>query len=204
MPENAVVYIVDDDSSVRDGLQMLFESAGHKVAAFADAENFLQGFDRETPCCVILDLQMPGTGGLEVQELLAQEEIPPPVIFLTGHGNVPSAVGALKKGAIDFFQKPLADAEQLLNRVGEAIRLNRDARAEATQRAKYRQLLDRLTPRETEIMGLICNGKANKVIAIELGISERTVELHRAHIMQKLGIHTVAELVMLQGNIEDF
>ncbi|MEJ2761271.1 MAG: response regulator [Gammaproteobacteria bacterium] len=201
MAGEATVFIVDDDAAVREGLQMLFESAGYTVAAFADAEAFLRAYDPQTPCCLILDLRMPATSGLELQELLGREDAPPPIIFLTGHGSVPTAVKALKGGAVDFFQKPIADEQQLLDRVAEALRRDLDTRAAAARRAGARRLFEQLTPREVEVMEQICDGKANKVVAIELGISERTVELHRSHVMQKLGLRSVAELIRFRDDL---
>ncbi|HKK15105.1 MAG TPA: response regulator [Gammaproteobacteria bacterium] len=203
MKQQARVYIVDDDSGVRDGLQMLFESAGHTVSAFSTAEKFLQCYEPGAPCCLVLDLRMPGFSGLQLQELLARQELPPPIIFLTGHGNVPAAVKALKAGAMDFFQKPVINEQQLLDRVNEAIRQDCEARAEAIKREDFKQLLEQLTPREMEVMERVCEGEANKVIGIELGISERTVELHRAHMMKKLGVHSVAELIHFRDSFRD-
>lgn len=203
MKQEPVVFIVDDDSAVRDGLQMLFESAGHVVSAFADAEAFLEHYNPEQPGCLILDIRMPNISGLQLQEKLVRQGIPPAIIFLTGHGNVPTAVKALKGGAIDFFQKPIADEQQLLDRVAEALRRDCDIRAEAIKRARAKESVVRLTPRELDVMEHICAGKANKVIAIDLGISERTVELHRAHVMQKLGVRSVAELIRFRDSLQD-
>lgn len=194
----SVVYLVDDDEAVRHGLGMLLESVGHDVRAFAAADEFLANFEAEGPACLILDLRMPAIGGLELQELLAERGLHPPIIFLTGYGNVSAAVKALKGGAIDFFQKPVDDEQLLLDRVQEALRLDAASRSEASQRAEARALLDQLTPRETQVMELMCQGKANKVIAIELDISERTVELHRAHLMKKLGIRSIPDLIRLK------
>jgi len=199
----AMVYIVDDDEAVREGLQLLFESGGYAVIACADAGAFLQQYDPQRSCCLILDLRMPAVSGLELQEQLARQDPPPPIIFLTGHGSVPTAVKALQSGAVDFFQKPIADEQQLLDRVAEAVRRDADARAAAGRRAEARRLLEQLTPRETEVMEQICDGKANKVIAINLGISERTVELHRSRVMQKLGMRSVAELIRLRNSLGD-
>lgn len=202
MIANATVYIVDDDEAVREGLQLLFESGGYAVSACADAETFLQEYDAGRPGCLILDLRMPAVSGLELQERLARLDPPPPIIFLTGHGSVPTAVKALQGGAVDFFQKPIADEQQLLDRVAEALRRDTDARAAAGRRAEARRLLEQLTPREAEVMEQICDGKANKVVAIDLGISERTVELHRSRVMQKLGMRSVAELIRFRDSLE--
>lgn len=204
MKQEPTVFIVDDDSSVREGLQMLLESAGHRVSVFVDAKSFLKYYEPGIPGCLVLDLQMPSVNGLELQELLSEKGMPPPIIFLTGHGNVPTAVRALKKGAIDFFQKPIADEQQLLDRVAEAIRQDCEVRDEAAKCTEAKKRFECLTPRETEVMEHICMGKANKVIGIDLGISERTVELHRSHVMQKLGIRTVAELIRFRDRLREF
>ena len=201
MNADAMVYVVDDDDAVREGLQLLFESGGYAVTACADAETFLQHYDAGRPGCLILDLRMPAVSGLELQEQLSRQDPPPPIIFLTGHGSVPTAVKALQGGAVDFFQKPIADEQQLLDRVAEALRRDQAARAAAGRRAEARELLGQLTPRETEVMEQICDGKANKVIAIDLGISERTVELHRSRVMQKLGMRSVAELIRFRDSL---
>lgn len=190
-----VVFIVDDDAGVREGLGMLLESAGYRVIACPSAESFFQHYDHDAPCCLVLDLQMPVTGGLELQEILAARGQHPPIIFLTGHGDVPAAVKALKQGAVDFFQKPLADEQGFLDRVRYSIRLASDARDLAARKSEIQKRLAVLTPRERQVMEQICAGKANKVIAIEFGISERTVELHRSRMMRKLGVRSVAELM---------
>lgn len=197
-PSDSLVYIVDDDEAVRHGLRLLLESVGHQVQDFGTAEDFLANYHADRPGCLILDIRMPSVSGLELQEILAERDSHPPIIFLTGHGNVPTAVKALKGGAIDFFQKPINDEQQLLDRVYEALRIDAASHDEAGQRAEAEELLARLTPRETEVMALMCQGKANKVIAIDLEISERTVELHRAHVMKKLGIRSIPELIRLK------
>lgn len=197
-PSDSLVYIVDDDEAVRHGLRLLLESVGHQVQDFGTAEDFLANYHADRPGCLILDIRMPSVSGLELQEILAERDSHPPIIFLTGHGDVPTAVKALKGGTIDFFQKPINDEQQLLDRVSEALRVDATSQDEAGQRAEAEELLARLTPRETEVMALMCQGKANKVIAIDLEISERTVELHRAHVMKKLGIRSVPDLIRLK------
>ncbi|MEX2488524.1 MAG: response regulator [Pseudomonadales bacterium] len=194
----SVVYLVDDDEAVRHGLGMLLETVGHEVRAFGSADDFLANYEADRPACLILDIRMPSVSGLELQEVLAERGLHPPIIFLTGYGNVPAAVKALKGGAIDFFQKPVDDEQLLLDRVQEALQLDVASRGEASKRAEARTLLDQLTPRETQVMELMCQGKANKVIAAELEISERTVELHRAHLMKKLGIRSIPDLIRLK------
>lgn len=197
----AKVCIVDDDADARFGLKLLLESAGHTVEAFASAEDFLVYFDPGSPTCLILDLQMPAIDGLDLQKRLRKQARTPPIIFLTGHGSVPSAVEALKQGAVDFFQKPVADDQLLLDRIAEAIRQDMSSIAAMNKRNRASELLSQLTTRETEVMNLICQGKANKVIAIDLGISERTVELHRGHMMRKLGVRSVPELIELKSSL---
>lgn len=193
------VCIVDDDADARYGLKLLLESAGHTVEEFDNAADFLDHFEPGSPTCLILDLQMPTISGLDLQERLAEQALTPPIIFLTGHGSVPSAVKALKQGAVDFLQKPVTDDQVLLDRVKEAISRDVDAIAALNKRNLALERLSQLTPRETEVMDLICEGKANKVIAIDLGISERTVELHRGHAMRKLGVRSVPELIEIKN-----
>lgn len=202
MKNESRVYIVDDDMAVREGLQMLFESAGHNVSTFANANSFLENYDSKIPCCLILDIHMPNINGLELQKMLAQQDAPPPIIFLTGHGSVSRAVRALKNGAVEFFQKPVIDENQLLTRVAEIIQQDINTRAEAARRSEIRKRIEKLTPRETEIMELIYKGKSNKIIAIDLGISKRTVELHRTHVMKKIDVRSVTELIRLLDNLK--
>lgn len=199
LASDTTVCIVDDDADARFGLRLLLESAGHQVQEFASAADFLDYFEPGSPTCVILDLQMSTVSGLDLQRRLAEQTLTPPIIFLTGHGSVPSAVAALKQGAVDYFQKPVTDDRLLLDRVAEALRQDMASISDMRNRNRVTALLSQLTPRETEVMNLICEGKANKVIAIDLGISERTVELHRGHMMRKLGVRSVAELMELKN-----
>ena len=194
-----IVYVVDDDDDARFGVKLLLESAGHKVAEFEDGACFLAEYKPGPPACLILDINMPHINGLELQEHLARDGVELPIIFLTGHADVPAAVQALKGGAVDFLQKPVGDAGQLLALVDDALLQNASYQQEAAQRSDAKALAAMLTPREAEIMALICDGQANKVIAIDLGISERTVELHRGRLMKKLGVRSVAELIRLNG-----
>jgi len=183
---------------------MLFESAGLAVSAHATADDMLDGYDATVPACLILDLAMPGRGGLELQEMLLARGFNPPIIFLTGHGDVPAAVKALKRGAVDFMQKPVVDTQALLDRVQSAIVMDGMRLLHDTTRRRALDRLATLTPREREVIEGVVAGKANKVLAIELGISERTVELHRGRGMHKLEVHSVAELVRLHqdtGNL---
>jgi FixJ family two-component response regulator len=193
-----LVYVVDDDAAVRDALSMLLAGAGFEVVACENGDAFLGRYDPARPCCLLLDVCMPGTGGLELQSHLAGHECPPPIIFLTGHADVPTAVTALKQGAVDFFEKPLSDHDGLIRRVEEAIAQHRRRLDEEGRRAAARARLEQLTPREREVFDRICAGQPNKVVAIELGISERTVELHRSRLMRKLNVRSVAELVRMR------
>lgn len=191
------VCIVDDDDDARFGLKLLLETAGYLVEDFDSAASFLEEYTPGLPTCLILDLHMPSISGLELQEKLAERDMMPPIIFLTGHGSVPSAVQALKSGAVDYLQKPVANDNLLLDRVSEAIRQHKNTLAALRQRNQALARLSELTPRETQVMDLICEGMANKVIAVELGISERTVELHRGRVMHKLEVRSVPELIEL-------
>lgn len=192
------VYVVDDDEDVRLGLTMLLESAGFTVSGFSGADAFIEGHDGDQAACLILDVNMPGIDGLELQERLDQGGSMLPIIFLTGQGTVPDAVKALKLGAVDFLQKPLEDDELLITRVTQAIEQGAANLQAAGEREDAAARIARLTPRERQVMVQVCSGNANKVIAIELGISERTVELHRGRVMKKLGVRTVPELIRLR------
>jgi len=202
-PPAALVYVVDDDEAVRDALRMLLESAGYRVRACGGAAEFLEQFDPATPACIVLDLDMPGIGGGDLHELLAARGEYPSIVFLTGHGDVPAAVRALKRGAVDFLQKPIADTTAFLELVGEAVRRSALSMERGLRIGAERARLQRLTPREHEVMEQVCAGKANKVIAADLDISERTVELHRGRVMRKLGVRSVAELVKLRDHLHD-
>ena len=189
MSYKPVVFVVDDDSSVRDSIALLLRAEGFTAQTFNSAPSFLSSWSRTQSGCLIVDLRMPGLSGLDLQERLAGEDDAPPIIFLTGHGTVPAAVHALKAGAVDFLEKPF-EPDTLIARVCEALDRDRQRRSDARQ-------LESLTPREREVLDEVANGKTNKVIATDLGISERTVELHRANGMRKLGVRSVAEVVRL-------
>ena len=189
MSEDAVVFVVDDDPAVRDSIAMLVRSEGLAVRTFDSARGFLAAWDRCEPGCLIVDLRLPGLSGLDLQERLAGDDEAPPIIFLTGYGTVPAAVRALKAGAVDFLEKPF-DPATLLARVHEALANDRERRSDTRR-------LHALTPREREILRQVAAGDTNKVIAANFGISVRTVELHRARGMRKLGVRSVAELVRL-------
>ena len=186
---DAVVSVVDDDPAVRDSIAMLVRTEGLTVRTFDSARSFLAAWDRCEPGCLVVDLRLPGPSGLDLQQRLAAEGDAPPIIFLTGYGTVPAAVRALKAGAIDFLEKPF-DPATLLVRIHEALARDRARRSHVRR-------LDALTRREREILEQVKEGNTNKVIAANLGISVRTVELHRARGMRKIGIRSVAELVQL-------
>jgi len=189
-----IIYLVDDDEALRDSLVWLLESQGFKVEAFASAEAFLRVWRPEFNGCLLLDVRMPGMSGLELHERLRAHYCTLPVIFITGHGDVPMAVAALKKGAVDFIEKPFNDAE-LLRIVNQCLANEQESRARRRQDAEVSRRLDQLTQREREVLDLIIVGKLNKQIADVLGISIKTVEVHRARVMEKMAAQSLAELV---------
>jgi len=194
--KDPTVYVADDDEGVRKALSVLLQSVGYRSAAFGSAPEFLQQYDPEAPGCLILDIRMPDMSGLELQEELNRRGSILPVIFITGHGDVPMAVDAMKKGAFDFIQKPFRD-QDLLDRVNRALQADADTRQALSQRDDLRRREASLTPREREVMALIVDGRANKVIAQDLKLSERTVEIHRSRVMEKMGARSVAQLVKM-------
>lgn len=199
MSTDRLVYVVDDDEAVREALCLLVESVGLTPRGYDTAEHFLAAYDSDTTACVLMDMRMPGMSGLECQRKLADIDASTPIIFLTGHGDVPAAVKALKNGAIDFLQKPVSDEQTLLDRIDECLSLHERRRAAEAKKAEISERLEQLTERERQVLQQVAAGKANKVIAYELDISERTVEIHRGRGMRKLGIRNIAELVrMLQ------
>jgi two-component system response regulator FixJ len=191
---DATVFVVDDDQAVRDSLQQLLQAVGLRVQTYGSARDFLAAYRPDTPGCLVLDIRMPGMGGLDLQAQLVQEGIQLPIIFLTGHGDVPAAVRALKAGAMDFLQKPV-NSQSLLDLVQRAIRRDAETRATSAEQAQITRRLATLTAREREVLDMMVAGKANKVIAVELAISERTVEFHRGKIMKKTRTRSLAELV---------
>jgi FixJ family two-component response regulator len=188
------VRVVDDDASVLKSLDRLLRAAGFAVRTFPSPQDFLRHHDTDAPGCVLLDLSMPGVDGLEVQQLLARIGDPCPVIFITGHGDIPASVQAMKAGAVDFLTKPF-DREELLAAVRAAIEKDRAGRAARAERSSIGQRVAALTPREREVMVRVVGGSLNKQIAADLGIAEKTVKVHRARVMMKMGVASVAELV---------
>jgi FixJ family two-component response regulator len=190
------VFIVDDDAGVRSSIRMLLRSVGLAATPLASAQEFLAAFDPAQPGCLVLDIRMPGMSGMELQQQLNLRGATMPVIFITGHGDVPMAVEAMQHGAFDFLQKPFRD-QDLIDRVQKAIARDRHTRAALQQHDQIRQRLESLTPREREVLELMTRGMQNKVMAGELGLSQRTVEIHRAHVMEKMGADSVAQLVRM-------
>ncbi|MBX3686564.1 MAG: response regulator transcription factor [Rhodocyclaceae bacterium] len=188
------IYIVDDDEALRDSLAWLLDSAGYLTQSFDSAEAFLAGYNDGLTGCVLLDVRMPGMSGLELFDRLCELHATLPVIFITGHGDVPMAVAALKRGAADFIEKPFND-EDMLTLIRQCLAVERDERDRRRQDAEVARRLDQLTQREREVLELIIAGKLNKQIADTLGISIKTVEVHRARVMEKMGANSLAELV---------
>ena len=193
---NPLVYVVDDDDALRDALRFLLESAGYSAEAYAEAEQFLAVPRLAPGSCLILDVRMPGMSGIELQRELARRGSPLPIIFLTAHGDVPMAVGAVKQGAFDFIEKPFED-ERLLRLVEEALQLDAAGRERQARHLTAVARLETLTPREREVLDCVVSGKLNKRTAEELSISIKTVEAHRAKLMQKLDVDSTAQLVRL-------
>jgi two-component system, LuxR family, response regulator FixJ len=192
----AKVLIVDDDAAVRASMELLLHSVGLATQAFGSAEEFLSGFDARTPGCLVLDVRMPGLNGLELQEQLKLRGVALPVIFITGHGDVPMAVEAMQQGAFDFLQKPFRD-QDLLDRIRAALDRDRQQRAELAHKTQLRARLESLTPREREVLALMTRGRPNKLMAADLALSQRTIEIHRARVMEKMQADSLAELVRM-------
>ena len=189
------VFVVDDDEDIRDSMRLLLEVAGFKVRSFTSAKHFLVD-DQPKQGCLIADIRMPDMSGLELQEEVTRRQIDLPVIIITGHGDVPLAVQAMKAGAIDFLEKPFAD-DLMLSSVRRAMEIGSRARERAAETQAAKDLLSALTPRERGVLDKLVQGHSNKVVAYELGISPRTVEIHRAHIMSKMDASSLSDLVRL-------
>jgi FixJ family two-component response regulator len=191
-----VVFVIDDDLSVRNALTNLFRSVGLQVEAFGSAPEMLQSKLPDVPSCLVLDIRLPGLSGLDLQTELAQAGINIPIIFITGHGDIPMTVRAMKGGAIDFLTKPFRD-QDLLDAVVRAIEQDRRRREAARAIANVQSLFEALTPREREVLALVASGLMNKQIAGELGLAEITVKIHRGHIMRKMGARSLADLIRM-------
>lgn len=196
MSNQPTVFIVDDDEVVRDALTLLMESVGLEVATFASAQEYLDQFDSEQPGCLVTDVRMPGISGLDLQARLAAEKIHPPVIIITGHGDVPMAVRAVQNGAVDFLEKPFNN-QAMLDSVHRAIEMDAKQRGESSRLQEIEARYDTLTPREKEVMQLVIEGVRNKNIAYDLEISQSTVEVHRSRVMEKMAAKTLSDLMRM-------
>ena len=196
IPKKGTVYVVDDDEAVRDSLQWLLEGKDYRVRCFDSAETFINRYDPREVACLIADIRMGGMTGLELQDRLIERKSPLPIVFITGHGDVPMAVNTMKKGAMDFIQKPFKE-DDLVNLVERMLENARESFADFQQAASRDALMSKLTGREAQVLERIVAGRLNKQIADDLGISIKTVEAHRANIMEKLNANTVADLLKI-------
>mgnify|MGYP001808290887 FL=1 len=196
------VYVVEGDEAVRDSLELLLKSDGKPVKTYDNANAFLKDYSEKMAGCIVLDIRMPGMDGMELQKKLNEKHSILPIIFVTGHGDVPMAVDAMKEGAVDFIQKPYRE-EALLQKIEAALEQDKEQRKTLGEKQEILRRVKSLTPREHEIMDRMIAGQANKVIAIELEISQRTVEIHRSRVMHKMGTHSLAHLVRMVLSVKD-
>lgn len=194
------VFIVDDDASVLKAVARLLRSAGFKTALFSSPQQFLDEHDSEASGCLVLDVAMPKMSGLELQQILAAQHSELPIIFLTGHGDIPMSVRAIKQGAVDFLTKPVNDSD-LISAIQNAIETNQIARQSRSKLNELQQRFATLTPREREVLSHVVAGKKNKQIALDLGTVEKTIKVHRAHLMEKLQVRSLAELVKISERL---
>jgi len=197
---DAIIAVVDDDASVREGLQSLIRSAGWRVETFVSAQEFLGRLGAQAPSCLILDLQLPGLGGLDLQKRMAEVGLEIPIVFLTGHGNIPASVQAMKAGAVEFLTKPL-DEQKLVDAIHEAIERDRRTRQQHAEIRELRERYESLTAREQQVMQEVVSGLLNKQIAAALGITEFTVKIHRGHVMRKMRAHSLPDLVRMAASL---
>jgi FixJ family two-component response regulator len=195
-----VVFVIDDDASMRDAVSRLLNAVGLTVQTFASAREFLAGRLPDVPGCAVLDVRLPGLSGLDLQREMVERGIHIPVIFITGHGDIPMSVQAMKAGAVEFLTKPFRD-QDLLDAVRSGIQLDRQGRKERAELAELRDGLRQLTPREREVMSLVVAGLLNKQIALRLGTSEKTIKIHRSHVMQKMRADSLADLVRMSQKL---
>lgn len=196
----ATVFVIDDDQSVRVALSRLIRSVGLEVNSCSSAREFLALDHPGHPSCIVLDVRLPGLSGLDLQQELIKRDREIPIIFITGHGDVPMSVRAMKLGAVDFLQKPFNDRE-LLDSIDRALAVDRQTELKSARRAEIKRRLDRLTPRERDVLKLVVAGRANKIIAAELGISEKTVKVHRGRVMEKMEANSLPDLVRLAEEV---
>ena len=195
---DATVFVVDDDQEVRAALQLLMESVGLSVSTYTSAQDYLDQFDPERPGCIVLDVRMPGMSGLELQSQLADRLLCPPIIIITGHGDVPMAVRAVQAGAVDFIEKPYHE-QSLLDAINGAVTRHLASRSDGAGIRSMEASIERLTSREREVLSLLLAGATNKVVARRLGISQRTAEAHRRNLLQKFPVNSVAEIATMLG-----
>jgi len=201
MKKNPIIMVVDDDSGVRNAMRSLLKSVGLESALYGSAQEFLAAYQPAQPGCLVLDIRMPGMSGLELQEQLNLRGAVIPVIFMTGHGDIPMAVEAMQHGAFDFLQKPFRD-QDLLDRIQRAIVRDSEQRQTLGETARIKAHVESLTAREREVLDLMTQGKQNKAIAQDLGVSPRTVEIHRARVMEKMSAQSVAQLVRMMLDLQ--
>ncbi len=195
------VFVVDDDQEVRNALELLMESVGLPASTYESAQAFLDAFDPDLPGCIVLDVRMPGMSGMDLQARLAAETLHPPVIIITGHGDVPMAVRAVQSGAVDFIEKPFND-QALLDSVHKAIEQDARQRGEASRLSELVKKYESLTPREREVLKLVASGQRNKLIAADLNVTQSTVEAHRAKVMEKMEAHSLSDLMRMVLSLE--